>query len=159
MSDNRTDQLALVRNLRDQTETLKAENEALKGGGGGGTSGGMDRALVDAKISASEARTDTKFAKLEGKIDLLVERSTDARTEARSTRRTVVGTGLSIAALLVAVFTLYNNSFTLGSRVDEVARVEARQAFNELRERDPEPTSGSLQNNASIAEANKTGPS
>lgn len=34
----------------------------LQFGGGGGTSGGMD--IMDAKIAAAEARTDTKFAEL-----------------------------------------------------------------------------------------------
>jgi hypothetical protein len=149
------DQLALVRQLREQTRVLKEENDALKGGGGGGTSGGMDTALIDAKIAASEARTETKFAKLEGKIDILVERSTDARTEARSTRRTVIGTGFSIAALVIAIFTLYSNSFTLGSRVDEVARIEARQTFNELQEREPESTPEPAEANTSIITGNK----
>jgi hypothetical protein len=149
------DQLAIVRQLREQTRVLKEENDVLKGGGGGGTSGGMDTALIDAKIAASEARTDTKFAKLEGKIDILVERSTDARTEARTTRRTVIGTGLSVAALLVAIFTLYSNSFTLGSRVDEVARIEARQAYNELREREIEPADVPAQSNTTAPSPKK----
>ncbi|HEX8214569.1 MAG TPA: hypothetical protein VF582_03755 [Allosphingosinicella sp.] len=111
----------------------------LKGGGGGGTSRGMDNALIDSKIAASEARTDTKFAKLEGKLDLILERvetvkeqSTDARSEARATRRTVIGTGVSLGALLIAIFTLYTNSFNLGARVDDIARIEARETYNQI---------------------------
>jgi hypothetical protein len=122
--------------LRAQNDRLSREMGALKGGGGGGTSGGMDTALIDAKVAASEARTDSKFARLDGKIDLLVERSTDARTEARATRRTVIGTGLSIAALLIAIFALYTSSFTLGSRISDVARAEARQTYDQLQARD-----------------------
>lgn len=42
----------------------------LPPGGGGGTSGGMNE-IIDAKIAASEARTDANFARLVGKLDLL----------------------------------------------------------------------------------------
>lgn len=38
----------------------------LQHGGGGGTSGGMD--IIDAKIAAAEARTDTKFAEVLGEL-------------------------------------------------------------------------------------------
>jgi hypothetical protein len=54
--------------LQAQYERVRAENERLKSGRGGGTSGGMD--TVDAKIAAAEARTDTKFAELQGSIKL-----------------------------------------------------------------------------------------
>lgn len=139
MTDPGSDQFALVRNLRAQNAALQAENSSLKTGGPGGTSGGMDPALVDAKIAASEARTGEKFAKLDGKLDLILEKietvraqSTDARTEARTTRRTVVGTGISLAALLLAVFALYSNGFNMGTKVGDVARIEAEQTYNRL---------------------------
>lgn len=43
-----------------------AEHNSLIGGGSGGNDGGMD--LVDAKIAAAEARTDTKFAEVLGEL-------------------------------------------------------------------------------------------
>lgn len=66
MADTNIDQLALVRTLRQQNDALGAENRTLKHGGPGGTSGGMD--VVDSKIAAAEARTDTKFAELRGDL-------------------------------------------------------------------------------------------
>lgn len=98
-----------------------------------------DIPLIDAKIAASEARTDTKFAKLEGKLDLIVAsletvkgQAVDAKAEARTTRRYVVGTGFSLGALLLGMFGLYANAFNIGTRVDDIARTEAQQAYNEM---------------------------
>jgi len=56
---------------RDTWSKLQADSasrmpDALKSGGPGGTLPPMD--VVDAKISASEARTDTKFAELRGDL-------------------------------------------------------------------------------------------
>lgn len=63
-----------VTNLDEYRNTLKTETRerALKFGDGDGTSGGMD--VLDAKIAAAEARTDTKFAALTGKLDLMNSR-------------------------------------------------------------------------------------
>lgn len=54
------------RELTEANNELHRQMEALKQGGGGGMSGGMD--TVDAKIAAAEARTDTKFAELRGDL-------------------------------------------------------------------------------------------
>lgn len=55
------------RDARPVKPSAPRETEpTLYGGGGGGTYGGMD--AVDAKIAASEARTDTKFAELRGDL-------------------------------------------------------------------------------------------
>lgn len=120
----------------DEDVSDAAQSSHLYGGGGGGTSPPMDP--VDAKIAAAEARTDTKFATLKGQLDLISakldsinEKATDARSEARTTRRTVVGTGLSLAALIMALVGFGGNMFGLGSRVDDIARVEAQKAVKE----------------------------
>jgi hypothetical protein len=138
VDDSRREAWAAQRAARAQDEA-KTEEIALKGGGGGGTSGSMDPAIVDAKIAASEARTDTKFAKLEGKLDLIVAslnvingNATDAKSEARTTRRTIIGTGISLGALILAIAAFGVNTFTLGSRVDDIARVEAQQTYNQM---------------------------
>jgi hypothetical protein len=137
------DRLQQMLNVQREVERLeRSVRDTLKTGGGSGTSGGMDSATVDAKIAASEARTDTKFAKLESKIDQLLDKSTDARSEARATRRTVIGTGVSLGALMIAVLGLYTNSFNVGSRVSEIARGEAELTYNRIesrREANPQP--------------------
>lgn len=66
MNKAANDELALVRTLKEEKAALAAENQTLKRGGPGGTSGGMD--IVDSKIAAAEARTDTKFAELRGDL-------------------------------------------------------------------------------------------
>lgn len=115
---------------------LEARAAPLKEGGSDGTSPPMD--ATDAKIAAAEARTDVKFAKIEGKLDLIVSRldtintnATDAKSEARTTRRTIVGTGLSLGALILAIAAFGVNVFGMGSRVDDIARAEARQVYNQ----------------------------
>ena len=86
----------------------------------------MDRDQVQDMIAASEARTDTKFAQLEGKLDLLIEetrhtrtetaqelsyvreRLTEGREDQRSTRNTVLATvipsALGLAVLILALW-------------------------------------------------------
>lgn len=77
----------------------------------------VDERLLDAKLQAVEARTETKFAQLLGKLDLMANqlgsiqgsvtaldtRITTIDTHVRSARLTiiaaVVGTGIAVAAL------------------------------------------------------------
>jgi hypothetical protein len=94
------DQLALVRTLREQKDALESENRALKMGGPGGTSGGMDN--VDAKIAAAEARTDTKFAELRGDLQRF------------ATKQTVWGAAGTIVAIILAVLAFGGDRFDAG---------------------------------------------
>ncbi len=91
MTDGPTDQLALVRKLRDEAAMLDAENRALKSGSSGGTFAGMDN--VDAKIAAAEARVDTKFAELRGDLSNFATKGT-----VWGAVGTAVAIGLAVAA-------------------------------------------------------------
>jgi hypothetical protein len=104
MGDENIDQLALVRSLRNQKTALETENKTLKKGGPGGTSGGMD--VVDSKIAAAEARTDTKFAELRGDL---------AKFATKGTVWTAVGTlGGTILAVMLAVAAFGGDRFDAG---------------------------------------------
>jgi hypothetical protein len=59
--------------------------------------------LTDAKIAASEARGDTKIARMEGKLDLVLEAVRTSREEARDNRRAVIANGWVIFGALVVV--------------------------------------------------------
>jgi hypothetical protein len=106
MLDPTVDQLALVRSLREHSAALAAENVALKKGGPGGTSGGMDS--VDSKIAAAEARTDTKFAELRGDLQRF------------ATKQTVWGAAGSIVAILLAVMAFAGDRFDAGMSASDV---------------------------------------
>lgn len=104
----------------------------------------LDRDQVQDMIAASEARTDTKFARLEGKLDLILERFESSsskstmqiqaladqeaaerdhvrgelsqiRGDYKSTRNTVIGTGISVVVLVVAILTLYVSALSTGA--------------------------------------------
>jgi hypothetical protein len=71
---NQTDNVHPIRdNVSDYLENMMNQPR-LKSGSGGGTSDGMD--TVDAKIAASEARTDTKFAELRSDLKDFATKST-----------------------------------------------------------------------------------
>jgi hypothetical protein len=98
------DELALVRRLNDESSDLAAQVRALKKGGPGGTSGGMD--TVDSKIAAAEARTDTKFAELRGDL---------AKFATKGTVWAAAGTlGGTILAVLLAVLAFGGDRFDAG---------------------------------------------
>lgn len=88
--------------------------------------------IIDAKIAASEARTDTKFAKLEGKLDLILNKVDRLEGDSQRTRATVRNTGLTLffglASLMVAISALAFNgflgSFNAGVRVRDIVREE-----------------------------------
>lgn len=78
----------------------------------------MTREEVDAKIAASEARTDTKFAALIGKIDVLIARMDQFELELRQLRtdmadlkKTVLITGIS--SVLAVIFGVAGFNATL----------------------------------------------
>jgi hypothetical protein len=84
----------------------------LHGGGGGGTFDGMS--IVDAKIAAAEARTDTKFAELVGELRV-IERSTNG------IKATTVLTGISVVAVVAAILSWGTAMFGTGMDAQTVA--------------------------------------
>ena len=89
------------------------------------------REEIDAKIATSEARTDTKFARLEGKLDLVLGQATAAHEAARGLKTTIIATGLgtvlALAALLMAVVTYGDAIFSRGMSVRDVVKAVAQE--------------------------------
>ena len=74
----------------------------------------IDQQLVDAKIEAAEARTDTKFAQLIGRMDSFAESLSairgelkDIQADNRHTRGTVRNSAFALAALMIAMLALF----------------------------------------------------
>ncbi|TZG25613.1 hypothetical protein [Sphingomonas montanisoli] len=130
-----TDQLALVRSLREQKSALEQENADLKRGGGGGTSGGMD--VIDAKIAAAEARTDAKFTQVIAKLDAMDGKLTRIEADNIRTRSTVRSSTFAIISAFIAVvalgFAIFSQSFNMGEKVRESARAASAERVDELR--------------------------
>lgn len=103
--------------LTKQLDEAEQRVEAfqLKTGGGGGTSDGMD--AVDAKIAASEARTDTKFAELRGDLKDFAKKSTVWQAAA------------TIIAVVLAAIAFGGDRFDAGMGVGDMkaAQVERDQ--------------------------------
>ena len=99
MATQPENQLALVRQLREQNQQLAAENHDLKHGGGGGTSGGVTEDWKDS--------VDRQLTQLHGDVRALLY-------------------GLIALAVLLAGggFTLYSQ---LGNQVSEVRVQQAKQ--------------------------------
>lgn len=86
------------------------------------------REEVDAKIAASEARTDTKLAKIDGKLDLVIakidhvtESNSFLHKEIADSRRAVIANGWIIFAAIIAVIAILVTAgpslFDLGMKI------------------------------------------
>jgi hypothetical protein len=103
----------------------------------------MSREEVDAKIEASEARTDTKFAQLMGEMKAGFARM-DERMGAieRSTagiKATVIVTGIAIVGLVVAVMAYGSDRIGLGASISDIAANAARQTVRDMAPPKPTP--------------------
>lgn len=89
------------------------------------------REEIDAKIAASEARNETKIARLEGKLDLLLEKANQAamaaeqsekaiKEEGRATRANIVVLGTALALLIIGLVALFPVIFDLGEHIREM---------------------------------------
>lgn len=99
MGAHDSDQLALVRQLKEQNRQLTVENGALKSGGGDGTSGGM------------EARVN----RLEDRLDKLTDR--------------IGGVEVNLATLAERVAHLPGKGFVVTSAVSTIGLLTAVMLF------------------------------
>lgn len=86
-----------------------------------------ERELTDAKLEAVEARVEARLAGIEGKIDRLLDRVEDsvsaskeakteaslAKTAAGNTKWNILFTGLTVLALVIAVWAIWNQGMEL----------------------------------------------
>lgn len=90
---------------------------------------------VDAKIAASEARSETKIVRLEGKLDLVLSRMDgigrdmdNIRHDIRSSRATViavvVAVGIGIAALMATMFGSLPSFFGMSTYIHDLVTRE-----------------------------------
>ena len=87
------------------------QTSTLPNTGGGGTLPPVD--VIDAKIAAAEARTDTKFAELRGDMAERFGRL-DAELAKKPSTGALVGTAIAIVAVLLAALAFAANRFDAG---------------------------------------------
>jgi phage-related tail fiber protein len=96
---------------------------------GAAMSNAMTEEIKD-KVAAAEARTDTKIARVEGKLDLVLSKLADIGTQIqtsdshrredyRSTRANIWGIGGALAILIVAIVGLFPIFFGIGAQVKD----------------------------------------
>jgi len=90
--------------------------------------------LTDAKIAASEARTDTKIVRIEGKLDLLLSESKATREDIKESKRTTWTVGLTIAGIIVSVIigiiTMLPSFFDMGKNFQNAVINAAHQTHS-----------------------------
>ena len=89
--------------------------------------------LVDAKIAAVEARTDTKIVRLEGKLDLVLSKIGDVREGQRWVVANIWVVFAALAAIIIGSIAAAPAIFDLDVRVRETIT-------KEIQERMPAPT-------------------
>lgn len=100
-----------------RADAADSADPTLKHGGGGGTSGGME--TVDAKIAASEARTDTKFAELRGDLK-------DFATS-KDLRNNVWGAALALITVGAALVAFGGDRFDAGVGIADMKVVQVER--------------------------------
>jgi len=97
----------------------------------------MTREEVQAQIAASEARGDTKIARFEGKLDLVLakldsvnnsvtDKMKDVKDDVRSARANQWVIALGLAVLIVAVVTLFPVFFGIGTQLHDMVHSEVQ---------------------------------
>jgi hypothetical protein len=96
----------------------------------------MSAPEIDAKIAAAEARTDTKFAQVQGTLSMIARDLARLSEDNRATRTTVRNTGWALAGLIIAVaamgitvFGIMGDRFIAGMSASEIADRAAERAM------------------------------
>lgn len=105
----------LERRLAD----IQRQQEQLKGGGGDGTYDGMSE--VDAKIAAAEARTDTKFAQVLGRLDGIDKATSGLKA-------TIIITAIAAIGVVFGAMAFGASQFGNGVMVTSAAVQDAAEA-------------------------------
>jgi len=84
--------------------------------------------LVDAKITA-ETRTDTKIARMEGKLDLVIDKISNLREDNKHLHNNTFAVGISLAILIIGVAAIAPVIFDLGMRARETISREIQERF------------------------------
>lgn len=100
-----------------------------------GPQSGVNMSEVDAKIAASEARTDTKFAEMMGELRVISTRLDHVEKSTSGIKSTVISTGVvtavAVLALVTAIFGWGSQMFGVGMNADSVARQAAEAVRQE----------------------------
>lgn len=120
----------LLERLKQIERHAEESAKELKGGGGGGTFEGME--VVDAKIAAAEARTDTKFAELLGELRLINQQIDHVEKSTGGLRSTVIGTGIGVVAVAIAVMAYGAQWFGIGMDAQQVSERAAQSALEKV---------------------------
>jgi hypothetical protein len=99
---------------------LKIETPPSSSNAKGNKMPDLTREEIDAKLAASEARTDTKIARLEGKLDLVLSKLDDVRNDNRGIRANQWVIGFGLALLIVAIAALFPAFFGIGAQVKDL---------------------------------------
>lgn len=97
----------------------------------------MNREEVDAKIAASEARTDSKFASVITRLDYLIVRMDKLEAEMAGVKKTMILTGIStvlatvfgVAGLNAALLNNMTASFESGKEIGQWQSEIRKQAI------------------------------
>ncbi len=130
-----------------------ALNEALKSLYSAETRKGIEEPTmseVDAKIAAAEARTDTKFAELLGELKLLNQRMEHVERSTSGMRSTVVGTGIGVVAVVIAVMAYGAQWFGLGMDAQQVAERAVQSSTQNLQPQINSLTTSNVELNAKM---------
>jgi hypothetical protein len=85
------------------------------------------REELDAKLETIAAQTDTKVARLEGKMDLVLSKLDGVREDNRHLRNNVIGVGIALALLIIGVVAAAPVIFDLGFEVRETISKEIQE--------------------------------
>lgn len=90
----------------------------------GGTMSELTREEMKEAIGAAEARGETKIARFEGKLDLVLSKLDDVRQDNRTTRANQWVIAFGLALLIVALVASFPSFFGIGSQIRDLVHTE-----------------------------------